>query len=90
MYRLTRLGVHSPYHLASSSLIGETAAGFDFEAGAAGFFLNRATVLVAPALAMPAGWADRAAELRGLPNISDTPREAVEAAAAREAMGHCK
>lgn len=73
----------SPYHLASSSLAGDTAAGFFFGGGGAAFFLEKsATVL--KVTGVDGDGADLVAPLRltGFPSISDIA--AVEAA--REAM----
>lgn len=67
-----------PYHLASSSLAGETAAGLDLGA----FFLEKiATVLKVAGLEGDGADLDAPVKLRGLPSISETPREA-----AREAI----
>lgn len=67
--------------MASSSLIGETAAGLDL-GGGAGFFLEkRATVLKVEEVG--AEDLTEAVKLRGLPSISLTPREVD---AAKEAM----
>lgn len=66
---------HIPYHLASSSLVSETA----LDLAGAGFFLeNRATVLnVAGLDANGADDLETALKLRGVPSISDTPKDAI-------------
>lgn len=75
-----------PYHLASSSLTGETAEGFGLD-GAAGFFPKSATVLkVAGLEAEGADLAEAPEKLRGFLSISETPREAAAVEAAKEAM----
>jgi len=77
------LKTHSPYHLASSSLAGDTAAAFFFGGGGAAFFLEkRARVL--KVAGVDGDGADLVAPLRltGFPSISDIAT--VEAA--REAM----
>lgn len=89
LYKLTTITrklepLHLPYHLASSSSTGETLLVL---AGDAAFFLEkRARVLTV--VAPEAEGADRAAgvKLRGLPNISETPRDAGALAAAMEAI----
>lgn len=74
-----------PYHLASSSLAGATAAGLDLGAGAAGFFLEkRATVLKVAGLEGVGADLDALVKPRGLPSISDTPIEAAREAIFRE------
>ena len=79
---LLELESDSPYHLASSSLAGDTAAGFFFGGGAA-FFLEKSATVLKVAGVVGDG-ADLVAHLRltGFPRISDIA--AVEAA--REAM----
>jgi hypothetical protein len=78
--------LYLPYHLASSSLSGETATGLDLGGGAAFFLEKSATVLKVAGL--EGVGADLAAplKLRGFPSISDTPREAAAVDAAREAI----
>ena len=76
-----------PYHLASSSLAGDTAAGFAFEGGGAAFFLEkRATV--SKVAGLEGDGADLVAPLKftGFPSISDMPRDAAAVEAAMEAM----
>lgn len=82
--------MHSPYHLASSSLAGETVEGLDL-GGGAGFFLEkRATVLKVAGLdAFGAGDLTALLTLRGFPSISFTPMEAADVDAAKEAMLGC-
>lgn len=73
--------------MASSSSAGETAEGLGFGAGAAGFFLEkRATVLKVAGLDGVGADLDELLKLRGLPSISETPREAAAVEAAREAI----
>lgn len=74
-----------PYHLASSSLAG-AAAGFDLGGGAAFFLEKNATVL--NTVGLDGVGANRAApaNLSGFPSISEVPKEAGAAVAAREAM----
>jgi len=76
---------HLPYHYASSSSAGATAAGIDL--GAAFFLEKRATVLNVAGFDVVGG-ADLVAprKLRGFRSISDTPREAAALDAAREAI----
>lgn len=80
--------LHLPYHLASSSSTGETLLDL---AGEAAFFLEKSATVFTVA-APEAEGADRAAgvKLRGLPNISETPRDAGAVAAAMEAIGSCR
>lgn len=76
---------NSPYHLASSSSAGETAAGLAL-AGAAFFLEKRATVLKVAGLEAEGAVLEAPEKLRGLPSISETPREEAAVVAAREAM----
>lgn len=71
--------------MASSSLAG-AGAGFDLDGAAAPFFLKMATTLVEAAPVGTGAKREAPAKLRGVPIISETPREAGAAAAAREAM----
>lgn len=76
-----------PYHLASSSLAGETAEGLGLGAGA-GFFPKRATILEVTGLEAEDGdLAEAPEKLRGFLSISETPREAAAVEGAKEAMG---
>lgn len=74
----------SPYHLASSSSAGETAAGLAL--GEAFFLEKRATVLKVAGLEGEGAVRVAPEKLRGLPSISETPREGAAVVAAREAM----
>lgn len=68
--------MYSPYHLASSSLTGETA-GLDLAGGAAFFLEKRATGLKVEGFDAPGAEVLTALlTLRGLPSISLTPMEA--------------
>lgn len=69
--------MYSPYHLASSSLTGETATGLDLAGGAAFFLEKRATGLKVEGFDAPGAEVLTALlTLRGLPSISFTPMEA--------------
>lgn len=72
-----------PYHLASSSSAGATAAGL---ALAAFFLEKRATVLKAAGLEAVGADLATPRTLRGFPSISDTPSDAAALGAAREAI----